>query len=76
MILGQGLMLTLTASAIGLAAAIAVTRFMASMLFNVTPTDPLTFVCVGGVLAAVALTATLLPARRAMRVNPIAALRE
>ena len=49
---------------------------MASMLFNVAPRDPLTFVLVGGVLASVAMAATLVPARRAMRVNPVTALRE
>jgi putative ABC transport system permease protein len=76
MVLGQGLLLTLFASAIGLAAAVGLTRFMASMLFNVAPTDPLTFVLVGGVLGLVAMAATLVPARRAMRVNPVIALRE
>ncbi len=76
MVLGQGLLLTLLASAIGLAAAVALTRFMASMLFNVAPTDPLTFVLVGSVLGVVAMAATFVPARRAMRVNPVTALRE
>ena len=76
MVLGQGLLLTLVASGIGLAAAVAITRFMASMLFNVAPRDPLTFALVAGVLAAVALAATLIPARRAMTVDPITALRE
>ena len=76
MVLGQGLLLTLAASALGLAAAVALTRFMASMLYNVAPTDPLTFVLVGGVLGLVAMAATLLPARRAMNVNPVTALRE
>jgi putative ABC transport system permease protein len=76
MVLGQGLLLTLLASALGLAAAVALTRFMTSMLFNVAPTDPLTFVLVGGVLGLVAMGATLVPARRAMRVNPVIALRE
>ena len=76
MVLGQGLLLTLLASALGLAAAVALTRFMTSMLFNVAPTDPLTFVLVGGVLGLVAMAATLVPARRAMRVNPVIALRE
>ncbi len=75
MVLGQGLLLTLFASAIGLTAAVALTRFMASMLFNIAPTDPLTFVVVGGVLGLVAMAATFLPARRAMRVNPVTALR-
>lgn len=76
MVLRQGLVLTLLASAIGLAAAVALTRFMASMLFNVAPTDPLTFVLVGSTLGVVAMAATLVPARRAMRVNPVTALRE
>jgi putative ABC transport system permease protein len=76
MVLRQGLLLTLFASAIGLTAAIALTRFMASMLFNVAPTDPLTFLLVGGVLAVVAMAATFIPARRAMRANPVTALRE
>ena len=76
MVLRHGLLLTLLASAIGLTAAIALTRFMTSMLFNVAPTDPLTFVLVGGVLAMVAMLATFVPARRAMRVNPVVALRD
>ena len=75
MVLGQGLLLTLAASAIGLVAAVRLTRFMASMLFNVAPRDPLTFALVAGVLGAVAIAATLIPARRAMTVNPIVALR-
>jgi putative ABC transport system permease protein len=76
MVLRQGLLLTLCASALGLSAAVALTRFMASMLFNVAPTDPLTFVLVAGLLALVAMAATLVPARRAMRVNPVIALRD
>jgi putative ABC transport system permease protein len=76
MVLGQGLWLTICASAIGLATAIAMTRFMASMLFNVAPRDPLTFALVAAVLAAVAIAATLIPARRAMTINPIVALRD
>jgi predicted permease len=76
MVLRQGLLLTLTASAIGLAAATALTRFMASMLFNVTPTDARTFMIVGGILALVAMAAVLVPAIRAMKINPVTALRE
>jgi len=76
MVLRQGLLLTLFASAIGLTVAVALTRFMASLLFNVAPTDPLTFVVVGGVLGVVAMAATFVPARRAMKVNPVTALRE
>ena len=76
MVLRQGLLLTLSASAIGLTVAVALTRFMASLLFNVAPTDPLTFVLVGGILGVVAMAATFVPARRAMKVNPVTALRE
>ena len=76
LVLGQGLVLTLIAGGIGLVAAIGLTRYMASLLFNVAPRDPITFALVGGVLAAVALTATLVPARRAMRISPMTALRE
>jgi putative ABC transport system permease protein len=75
MVLAQGLLLTLTASAIGITAALALTRFMASMLFNVAPRDPLTFAMVAGALAAVAIAATLIPARRAMRTDPVTVLR-
>jgi predicted permease len=74
MVLRQGLLLTLTASAIGLAAAMALTRFMASMLFNVAPTDARTFAIVGGVLALVAMAAAFIPAMRAADGAPIARL--
>lgn len=76
MVLGQGLLLTIIASAIGLGAAVVMTRFMASMLFDVAPRDPLTFALVAGILGTVAIAATLIPARRAMQTNPIAALRD
>lgn len=75
-VLRQGLLLTIVASTIGLAAALTMTRFMASMLFNVAPRDPLTFALVAGILGAVAIAATLIPARRAMTINPIVALRD
>ena len=76
MVLGQGLLLTLAASAIGLVTALALTRFMASMLFNVAPRDPITFALVAAVLAVVAIAATLIPAQRAMRINPTIALKD
>ena len=76
MVLRQGLLLTLMATAIGLTAAMALTRFMASMLFDVAPTDALTFGLVAAVLASVAMAASFIPAMRAMKTNPIAALRE
>jgi putative ABC transport system permease protein len=61
--------------AIGAAAAAAITRVMSALLFGVAPKDPLTYAAVAVVLAAVALTATYLPARRASRIDPIIALR-
>ena len=76
LVLGQGLMLTLVAIALGLAGAVALTRFMASMLFNVAPRDPMTFGLVAAVLATVAIAATLIPAQRAMRINPTIALKD
>ena len=75
LVLGQGLLLTLFATVIGLVAAVGLTRYMASLLFNVAPRDPITFALVAGILALVALAATLIPARRAMRVNPTEVLR-
>jgi putative ABC transport system permease protein len=76
LVLGQGLLLTAVAMAIGLSGAFLLTQFMAAMLFNVAPRDPLTFAVVAGGLGGVALGATLVPACRAMRLNPIAALRD
>jgi hypothetical protein len=61
--------------AIGLAASLAVTRVMTRMLFNVSATDPVTFVVIALLLIGVALVASYLPARRATKVNPIVALR-
>jgi putative ABC transport system permease protein len=75
MVLGQGLKLTLIGIAIGLGGAIALTRVISNLLYNVSPTDPLTFVCVSLLLASVALLATYIPARRAARIDPMVALR-
>jgi ABC-type antimicrobial peptide transport system permease subunit len=61
--------------AIGVAGALALTRFLTTMLFGVTPTDTSTFIVVSLALAAVALIACLVPALRATKVNPLEALR-
>jgi len=75
LVMGEGLALTLLGLVIGLAGALALTRFLSSILYGVRPDDPMTFVEVALVLAAVASLASFIPARRAMRVDPMAALR-
>jgi len=75
MILGQTLKLTLIGVGLGLAGAFVVARFLASLLFGVGMYDPATFLGVAALLIAVALAASYIPARRAMRVDPIVALR-
>jgi putative ABC transport system permease protein len=74
-IVGHGLRLVLAGLCIGVAAGLVVTRWMSSVLFDVKPTDPLTFTAVAVVLTAVAFLASYIPARRAMRVDPMVALR-
>lgn len=75
LILGQGMMLALLGVGAGLIAASGLTRLMRSMLFGVQPTDLVTFAAVSGLLVSVALLATLIPARRATKVDPMVALR-
>ena len=75
LVLGDGAKLALAGIAVGIVGAAAITRVMASLLFEVTPTDPITFVLTTLLLATVALAACYLPARRAMRVDPMVALR-
>jgi predicted permease len=74
-IAGHGMRLALAGSAIGLAGAYAVTRWISSFLFDVKPTDPLTFAAVVFLLLATAFVACYIPARRAMKVDPMVALR-
>jgi putative ABC transport system permease protein len=74
-VVGHGLRLVLLGLSIGVAAALVVTRWMSSVLFDVKPTDPLTFAAVAVLLTAVAFLASYVPARRAMRVDPMVALR-
>jgi putative ABC transport system permease protein len=75
MIVGEGLMLSLTGLALGLLGAWWLGRTVSSLLFGVTAGDPLTFTAVSLLLTAVAFAASCLPARRAMAVDPIVALR-
>jgi putative ABC transport system permease protein len=75
MILRQGMTLVMVGLAIGLASAVGLTRLMKTLLFQVQPTDPLTFAGVSLVLGAAALLACYIPARRALRIDPLRALR-
>jgi putative ABC transport system permease protein len=75
LVVRQGLLLTCVGVAIGLAGAFGLSRFLATLLYDVKPTDPATFGTVSLVLAAVALLASFIPARRATKVDPMVALR-
>lgn len=75
LVMQRGVFLAAVGLAAGIVAALGLTRLMASLLYGVTPTDPLTFVVVSGVLLVVALIACYVPARRATQVDPIIALR-
>ena len=75
LVLSQGLGLALVGVAIGVAGAFALTRVMKNLLFHVTATDPATFVTIALLIMIVALLASYIPARRAMRVDPMVALR-
>jgi putative ABC transport system permease protein len=75
LVLGQGMRTTLIGLGIGLIGAFALTRLMTSFLFGVSATDPITFTGIALLLSLVAFAACLLPARRAMRVDPVTALK-
>lgn len=73
---GEGMRLVIIGLAFGLVGAAVLTRFVRTMLFDVSPADPLTFTAISGILAGVAFLACYIPARRATRVDPLVALRE
>ncbi len=75
MVLKKGVVLAAFGVVIGIGAALWLTRLVASLLFGVGPTDPLTFIAVAGLMIVVALLACYLPARKATRVDPLMALR-
>jgi predicted permease len=75
LILNDGARIVVVGAALGLLAAVALTRLMARLLYGVSATDPLTFVAVAALLTLVAMAACYVPARRAMRVDPLVALR-
>jgi predicted permease len=75
MVLKDGVRMTMAGILIGLLGAMALTRLMGTMLYGVRPTDPLTFISVAALLGIIALLACYVPARRAMRVDPMEALR-
>ena len=76
LVVRRGILLAAVGAIIGIGASMAVTRLMVSVLFSVKPNDPATIAGVFVLLVVVALAACLIPARRAMRIDPMVALRE
>ena len=76
LVLGQGMRLAIIGTVVGLAAAYGLTRFLSRLLFGIKPGDPLAFSAVAGILIVVTLLAAFIPTRRAMRVDPMQALRQ
>ena len=76
MILGEGVLIVLAGLVLGLAVAAALSRAVAGLLFSTAATDPLTYGAIAALVMLVSLAATWIPARRATRVDPLAALRE
>ncbi len=75
MVVGQGIRLALVGIAVGIAGAFALSRLLSRFLYGVEATDPLTYAAVAGLLLAVAMLASYIPARRATRIDPMSALR-
>jgi predicted permease len=75
LVVGQGLVVAVTGTTLGLAGAMFLTRFMRALLFGVRASDPLTFAAIAALLTAVALVASYVPARRAARIDPMVSLR-
>ena len=75
LVLRQGAVLAVTGVAIGLIAAVAVVRVLAAVLYEISPWDPLAWIVSAGTLLGVSLLASWIPARRALRVDPVVTLR-
>jgi ABC-type antimicrobial peptide transport system permease subunit len=76
LVVGVGLGLTVAGATLGIAGALALTRFLEALLYDIPVTDPVTFVVMAAVLTGVALLASWVPARRAGNVDPVTILRE